>query len=713
MPQPRPTTIDPIADLLQPIESLPFVGARSSARLSKLGITTVRSLLWHIPSRYEDFRSSVAIADIAPGNVYTVQGVVEAISNRFIFPRRMTITTATIRDDSGSIRIVWFNQPYLEESLPVGTHLSVSGKVGLDKRGMCFSSPAYEKVSPVSGTLRHTGRLVPIYPQTSGVTSKYLRFLIQPVLEHLALRDPLPAPVLRSYELMDMNTALRDIHYPVAVEDAVRAKRRLAFDEVFFVQLKALVDRRTLATLTSLPIDAVVADVKSDIARLSFSLTKDQRVALLEVIKDMERAFPMNRLLQGDVGSGKTVVAFLAGLHVARAGAQTIVLAPTEVLAQQHYATLLAVCGPDKGVCALLTGSLARLGTSDTTKKALKEHISSGQARIVVATHAVLEKNVEFDSLGLIVVDEQHRFGIAQRASLVSSRKHRATHTPHLLSMTATPIPRTLALTLFGDLDVSVLRQKPKGRKPIETRTVAPDQRPSMYQYIAREIAQGRQAFVLCPLIERAQDEEAESPTTLTELWSEVVTVEEEAKRLKADVFPGLRIATLHGRMKPQEKRQIMEEFRQGWHDILVSTSVIEVGVDVPNATIMLIEGAELFGLAQLHQLRGRVGRGEHQSVCFLASSSGATTQRLRLLCTVDDGFILAEEDLKLRGPGEFFGLKQSGASDVMLAALADPKLIAQARKAARAIIAKDPTLKKFPELERQVQQLSLLTHRE
>jgi ATP-dependent DNA helicase RecG len=311
------------------------------------------------------------------------------------------------------------------------------------------------------------------------------------------------------------------------------------------------------------------------------------------------------------------------------------------------------------------------------------------------------------------VVDEQHRFGIAQRASLVSSDKHRASHTPHLLSMTATPIPRTLSLTIFGDLDVSVLRQKPKGRKPIETRVIAPDQRKEMYRYIAQEIAQGRQAFVLCPLIEKTVDEDAQSPTTLTELWSEVSTVTEEAKKLKHDVFPGLRIATLHGRMKPQEKRQIMEEFRQGWHDILVSTSVIEVGVDIPNATIMLIEGAELFGLAQLHQLRGRVGRGEHSSVCFLASSDGSTTKRLQLLCATDDGFILAEEDLKLRGPGEFFGLKQSGASDVMLAALANPELIAQARKAARAIIAKDPTLKKFPELERQVQQLSLLTHRE
>jgi ATP-dependent DNA helicase RecG len=691
-------------DLAAPITRVRSVGARSAARLAKLGITSVKHLLWHLPSRYEDYSQAVPIAEIVPGEKMSIQGRILAISSRFIWPRRLTITTATIQDDSGAVRAVWFNQPYLQETLPEGAAVSVSGKVVLDKRGLYLTNPIYEKVSPFStDSLRHTGRLVPIYPETEGVTSKYLRYLIQPILEQLQMADPVPAVVRRKYGLIDLAQAVRTIHYPDDVDQVPQARERLAFDDLLLFQLKALHDRRQMNRLRSRRVALDNACMKRLVGALPFELTKDQRFAALEVLKDMERAYPMNRLLEGDVGSGKTVVAFLAALHAARAGFQTVVLAPTEVLAVQHYATLRAMTSSEHGHTALLTGAYARLDGAEATKIAVKKAISSGVAGVIIGTHALLEDGIRFHGLALVVIDEQHRFGIAQRSALVKADRHADGRVPHLLSMTATPIPRTLALTIFGDLDISIIREKPKGRQPIKTTVVNSSERQKIYDFIRREVSAGRQVFVICPRIETGT-------TALT--LADMKAVREEYERLSGDVFPDLKIAMLHGRMKPKEKQSIMNEFKEGWADILVSTSVVEVGVDVPNATIMLIEGADRFGLAQLHQFRGRVGRGEHKSYCFLMpTDDGAARARLAALEKSDDGFALAETDMKLRGPGEFFGIKQSGIPDLTMTALANVDLIKKARTAARAILKSDPDLKRYPLLRDQLDSFRKLSH--
>lgn len=710
-------------DLMMSVTGLRSVGGRSAARLIKLGIKTVKHLLWHLPTRYEDYSQSVPIAQVVPGEKMSIQGQVLAIASRFIWPRRLTITTATIRDESGAIRAVWFNQPYLEESLAEGSVVSMAGKVVLDKRGLYLSSPIYEKVSSQNSpsspsVLRHTGRLVPVYPETDGITSKYLRYLIQPVLEKLSLADPLPVVIRKKYGLADLVDAIKTVHYPDQVADVAKARERLAFDEILLFQLKALHDRRSLVKLRSprVPMDA--AYMKQAIAALPFALTKDQRVAALEILKDMERGYPMNRLMEGDVGSGKTVVAMLAALHAARHGLQTVLLAPTEILAHQHYATLRSLSVPSGVHTALITGATGRLDSGEATKASLKKAISSGLAGIIIGTHAVLEDDIRFHGLGLVVIDEQHRFGIQQRSSLVQADRHGNGRVPHLLSMTATPIPRTLALTIFGDLDISIIREKPAGRQAIVTKVVSPAERADVHDFIREQVKGGRQVFVICPKIENGTPADTAAPlkkprqTKLNPLWAEVKAVKAEYEKLSKEIFPDLDVAMLHGRMKAKEKQAVMSEFKAGWHDILVATSVVEVGVDVPNATIMLIEGADRFGLAQLHQFRGRVGRGEHQSYCFLIpTDDGSAKARLAAMEKSDDGFVLAEADMKLRGPGEFFGIKQSGMPDLTMAALADVELIKKARTAAHAIMKSDPGLKRYPLLKEQLDSFRKLSH--
>lgn len=717
-------------DLSASITSLRFVGARSALRLKRLGIQTVRQLLWHLPARYEDYSQSVPIAQVVPGEKMSVQGRILNIVNRSIWPRRMTITTATLQDDSGAIRAVWFNQPYLTETLAEGAMISMAGKVVLDKRGLYLSSPIYEKVNSSaqarSSDLRHTGRLIPIYPETEGVTSKFLRYLIQPLLEDLHLQDPIPEPIRRKYCLLDLDQAINVVHYPEDVEDVAPGKERLAFDDLLLFQLKVLYDRRLLNRLCSPRVLMDKEYMRGLVSKLPFSLTHDQRVATAEILGDMARNFPMNRLLEGDVGSGKTVVALMAALHAAHYGWQTVIMAPTEVLALQHYKTLSIVAEQSKTHIALLTGTYARLDGGEVTKTVVKKAIGAGLAKIIIGTHAVLQEDVRFAGLSLVVIDEQHRFGVAQRSALVKADRHSNGKVPHLLSMTATPIPRTLALTIFGDLDISIIRKKPQGRQPIITKVVNAAERAEVYDFIRSQISAGRQVFVICPRIE-VQPERAKlklkisnlkhSATKLHQakmnsLWAEVKAVEDEYARLKKDVFPEFRLTMLHGRMKADEKQTIMHEFKEGWHDVLVATSVIEVGVDIPNAAIMVIEGADRFGLAQLHQFRGRVGRGEHQSYCFLFPTDDAGAKaRLVALERSDDGFVLAEADMRLRGPGEFFGLKQSGLPDLTMAALANVDLIKKARTAARVLMKNDPDLKQYPILRAQLDEFRRLSH--
>lgn len=709
-------------DISLSIEKLRNVGARNLSRLHKLGIKTLKDLLWHLPARYEDYSETVPISDISPDQKVNIQGEVVKITTRKLFPRRMFITNAIIKDLTGAVKAVWFNQPFIENQLPEGAFISLAGKVKTDKKGIYLSSPTYERISPFqsSDNLKHTKGMVPVYPETEGITSKYLRFLIKPLLLNLRLNDPTPEAILKKYKFPSLSEAIKNIHFPSSEEEARIAKERLAFDDLMLFQIKALLERRRLNQLKSSPISFNEDLIKNFVSCLPFELTKDQKIALYEILKDLEKKYPMNRLMEGDVGSGKTVVALGAALEAVKSGHQAILMAPTEVLARQHYQTISSLLISNQKQnrqniikTGLLTSSSAILNGKEIKKTELKKELSDGEPMLVIGTHAVIQKDVFLPKLALVILDEQHRFGVRQRAALVKNKDH----VPHLLSMTATPIPRTLALTIYGDLDISLIREKPKNRRKIITKIITPSQRQEAYRFIKEETQKGRQIFVVCPRIEQSDPKEiiktADKQNKMNILWQEVKAVEEEYKKLSQEIFPDLKIAMLHGKMKPKEKNQTMNEFKDGWHDILVSTSVIEVGVDVPNATIMMVESSDRFGLAQLHQFRGRVGRGEHQSYCLLFSSTNSKTlnRRLKALTETDDGFALAEKDMAIRGPGEFMGTKQSGMPDLAMASLGNIDLIKKARAEARLLIKEDPSLSNYPILRERLADFQEMTH--
>ena len=579
-----------------------------------------------------------------------------------------------------------------------GTVVSLTRKISQDKRGLYLSNPAYEKIDATRYTLhdlRHTGRLVPVYPETEGITSKYLRFLIKPLLDYFTdIPDPLPKALVAKYNFPSLHYALHTIHFPETEPDTAPARQRFAFEELLLFQLRALLDRQALKLLSApvLPFDQerIAAFVKT----LPFTLTDDQRKAAFEILKDLERPFPMNRLLNGDVGSGKTVVALIAAYQAALAGYQAVIMVPTEILAQQHYASLEKITEFDLNIkLGLLTGS---------------KKMNIENKNLIVGTHAVIQKGIEFKNLGLVVIDEQHRFGVAQRMKLVKNQRL----VPHLLSMTATPIPRTLALTIYGDLDVSLLKEKPKGRQEIITKVISEEKRAEAYAFIELQIQEGRQVFVICPRIEKAALASLASKASLA-LQAEMKMVTEEYRKLSQEIFPHRKVAMLHGKLKAKEKEQIMLDFKTHKTDIIVSTSVIEVGVDIPNASIMMIESAERFGLAQLHQFRGRVGRGEHQSYCFLFTSTPdiTSTRRLRAMEATNDGFKLAEMDLKIRGPGEFTGTMQSGVPDLVMASLSNIELIKTARDEAQSLLQDDPDLRQYPLMKAGLERLQKMVH--
>lgn len=736
--------LKPMIDLTAPIEKLVRVGPRNLPRLKKLGIKTVKDLLWHFPARYENLTNVVPISKVEAGTVVSVRGRILDIKNAVSWRRRrrMSITTATVEDETGLINAVWFNQPFIERNLPPGTAVSLAGKAILDGRGFYLSNPSYERFFGVS-RLTHTSGLVPVYPETEGLTSKYLRFLIKPLLANLGnLPDPLPEELIRKYNFPKLENALRSVHFPKKIKEAEFARQRFALEELLLFQLRVLRDHRQLQNLRAPVINFDEKFIAAFVSKLPFRLTNDQRIAAYEILQDLKRNYPMNRLLNGDVGSGKTVVALIAAYQTVSAGYQVVFMAPTEILAQQHYRTiknLLAensksrISNPISQIrIGLLTGSEAKQWPVDETvaekvnKKLILQKIAGGQIDIIIGTHAVIQKNVRFKNLGLVVIDEQHRFGVEQRMKLVKNNpkntntpelsESNTSKIPHLLSMTATPIPRTLALTIFGDLDISLLKEKPKGRQTIVTKIVPNSERDRAYQFIDEEIQKGRQVFVICPRIEVPGSGDGGTSGQLSMkklLWAEVKAVTEEYKKLAEKIFPRRRLAMLHGRMKSAEKNKIMEEFKNGHYDILVSTSVVEVGVDIPNASIMMIESAERFGLAQLHQFRGRVGRGEHQSYCLLFTDSDTALARRRLgvLERTNNGFELAEMDLKIRGPGEFSGVRQSGIPDFAMASLADINLIKQARLEARILLKNDPLLKKNPLLKQKMDEFQRLTH--
>lgn len=733
-------------NLSLPVDKLKNVGTRNAPRLQRLGIRTLRGLLWHLPSRYEDYSETVLISDISLNQKVNIQGEILKISTKKLFPRRMFITNAIVKDPSGILKVVWFNQPFIENQLPEGAFVSLAGKIKTGKNGIYLASPTHEKISNpefriwnlesginnnqnskfnLSGQeiqnsgLKHTKGFVPVYPETEGITSKYLRFLIKPLLSNIQITDPTPKTILAKYNFPVLSEAIKNIHFPNSEESAGLAKERLAFDELMLFQIRALLERRKTNQLKSAPVKFNEELVKKFVADLPFGLTKDQKIAAMEILKDLEKTYPMNRLLEGDVGSGKTVVALIAAYQISKQGYQTVFMVPTEVLANQHFKTMTSLVN-DIGVkVGLLTASLSEINNEKVSKKFLKERISAGEINIVIGTHAVIQKDVSFKKLVLVVLDEQHRFGVNQRSALIKNKEL----VPHLLSMTATPIPRTLALTIYGDLDISTIREKPKNREKIITTVVGPTQRKTAYQFIREEVDKGRQAFVICPRIELTTNNQqltisenknfVSRQSQIKLMWQDVKAVEEEYKKLSQEVFPDLKIAMLHGKLKPKEKNKIMNEFKNGNFNILVSTSVIEVGVDIPNATIMAIESAERFGLAQLHQFRGRVGRDQHQSYCLLFSSTGDKTvnKRLKTLVDCDDGFELAEKDMAIRGPGEFIGIKQSGMPDLAMASLTNVDLIKKARLEARLLLKEDSSLSRYPLLRERLSEFQKMVH--
>ena len=701
-----------------PIQSLPRISPPYQKRLLKLGVKNLRDLFYYFPFRYDDFSVIKPIAELKLYETATVQGKITEIKSIRTWKKRIFITEAFLNDQSGSIRAVWFNQPFLTNTLKEGQMLSLSGKVNFDK-SLYLSNPAYEKISQGFKDLRHTGRLVAIYPETKGLTSRWLRYILKLFLPKFLpqIKDYLPLEIKRSQRLLDLNKAIEQIHFPKTIGHAQAARTRLAFDELLLIQLFVLQQKLKWQKNNSPKIAFNQVLIKNFVGSLPFKLTDAQRRSAWEILQDLNRSKPMNRLLEGDVGSGKTVVAAIAMLEVATENWQAALMAPTEILAWQHFKEISKLLDKQNIAIGLLTGAEAKVsdtrGVNDIKKGELYKNILKGEVQIVIGTHALIQETVRFKNLALAVVDEQHRFGVAQRASLqkniVKLEDGLAGTIPHLLSMTATPIPRTLALTIYGDLDISLLDQMPKGRQEIITKIVAPANRQEAYEFIRQQIKQGRQVFVICPRIEQKEIETEISDFEFADgrknAWDDVKAVKEEYEKLHKIVFPDLRLAMLHGKLKSKEKGKVMQDFKNGKTDILVSTSVVEVGVDIPNASVMMIEGADRFGLAQLHQFRGRVGRGLHQSYCFLFTESGTknTNARLKALVTCKNGFELAEKDLAIRGPGQFYGTQQWGLPDLSMASLADMTLVKNVREEAGKLLAKDPNLANFPELAKKL----------
>lgn len=676
---PPTSAIEPTSPITPatPVTSLRGVGSEVARRLDRLGISTVRDLLYHLPRRYEDSRDLTPVAQLRPGQRQTSHVVIRNISMRYsnrVNPhthRRMVLVEASLVDGGDVAGAVWFNQPHLMRQLHPGMELLVNGTVESDRTGPRFKNPTFERVGEGQ---RHVGRLAPVYAETERITSRWLRDRIEPLLPLAAAIDDRLPPAVRSAEgLVPIAEALQQVHFPDDEASRARAHERIAFEEMFLLQLAAERARRRRLQSAGVVVPYDVDVARSFTASLPFVLTGGQRRAAHELLTDMAAPGPMNRLLQGDVGSGKTVVAAMAAMLTHAAGYQAVVMAPTEILARQHLATLTELLGPHDILPRLLVGS-----TTTRTRREILGTVAQGLDPLLVGTHALIEDDVAFSNLGLVVVDEQHRFGVAQRQRL----RRKAAVMPNFLAMTATPIPRSLSLTLYGDVNVSELRELPPGRLPVTTRVVPPHQREDAYTFIREQVREGRQAFVICPLIEESDKLGVRSATT-------------EYERLRADVFPDLCVELLHGRLRAREKEDRMARFAAGAIDVLVATSVIEVGVDVPNAGIMVIEGAERFGLAQLHQFRGRVGRGEHRSFCLLFQGSidDEGSQRLHTVADTSSGFELADADLRLRGPGDVAGLRQHGLPEMLAADLLDVGMQQRARRAASAWLDEDPAL--------------------
>jgi len=685
------------------LTQVPGIGAKTGDRLAKLGLYTVADLLYYYPRDHIDYARQVNIAELEPGETVTAIGTVKRC-NCFSSPRnsKLTIFELVLKDATGQIKISRFFPGYRSRSrgwqemqkraFPLGAVVAASGRVKKNKYGITLDNPQLEVLDGEGGAIEslNVGRVVPVYPLTEGVGADVVRKAVNAVLPAIAhLNDPLPGGLRKKYGLMELGEAIANIHFPRDRDILDAARQRLVFDEFFYLQLGLLHRRQSAKTnQKSVVLPRQGQLIEKFYSLLPFRLTGAQERVIGEILNDLEKPEPMNRLVQGDVGSGKTVVAVVAILAAIQAGYQAALMAPTEVLAEQHYQKLVNWLNLLHLPVELLTGS-----TKTSKRRQIHAQLETGELPVLVGTHALIQEKVTFHRLGLIAIDEQHRFGVGQRAKL---RQKGVDGVPHVLSMTATPIPRTLALTLHGDLDVSQIDELPPGRQAIQTTVLGSKDRPDAYELIRRELAQGRQAYVVLPLVEESEKLDLKSAI-------------EEYERLQESVFPYFQVGLLHGRLTSAQKEEAIGLFREGRTQILVSTTVVEVGVDVPNATVMLIENAERFGLSQLHQLRGRVGRGADRSYCLLMTHPKATAearQRLNVMAQSQDGFLIAEMDMQLRGPGEVLGTRQSGLPDFALASLTqDQEVLVLARDAAGRAIAKDPTLERWPLLKVKLEQ--------
>ena len=675
--------------LTTPLEQIKGVGPKTAQALAAAGLKTISDALDFLPRVYDDYSTAVNIADLQPGKV-TVKARCESVSTRIV-RRGLRITTAVLADKSGKVKAVWFNQPYRETQLKSDAEFIFSGQFGMQYNRYQINNPSVELAKEVAKTVvENASGIQPVYKSIKNLRPKTVQDLmknIRPIMDFLP--ETLPENIIRRQKLVSRSEAVKFLHAPKTHEEISRGRERLAFEELFEMILAAQFNKQEQTRLTGWKIPFNKSVVKNFVDQLPFPLTNAQRRAAWQILQDLESDHPMNRLLQGDVGSGKTVVAGLVAAEVAKAGFQTAIMAPTEILAQQHAKTLDELLSPFGVSVALLTGHVKGAARSQ-----LLDNLASGNIDVVVGTHALIQEKVAYHKLGFAVIDEQHRFGVKQRQALLE----KSDFMPHLLSMTATPIPRSLALTLYGELDISILDELPSGRQPIQTKIWSPASAPKLYESIENELAKGRQAYVICPLIDDNPDNDKKS-------------VEAEYNKLSKTIFSHRRVGLLHGKLHAEEKAEVMQKFADGELDMLVSTTVVEVGVNVPNATVMLIENADNFGLSQLHQLRGRVGRGKYQSFCHLMMSGhDKPSQRLREIEKSQDGFYLAEVDLKLRGPGEIYGKMQHGDLNLKIASLADTALIARAQTEAERFVKEGQDLLQYNHLAHAVSRYQRLT---
>ncbi|MCK9187252.1 MAG: ATP-dependent DNA helicase RecG [Candidatus Colwellbacteria bacterium] len=701
-----------------PLKSIKGVPPGTAKKLEQAGIKTASDILWHFPVRYEDWSNPIPIKDIYPGQNVVIKAKVGKFFTKRIWQKKLSITQAELIGKTGKIKATWFNQPYIKYSFNVSDEIFASGKVTEQKGQLILLNPTYEVVG--KKTKGRIGSIVPIYARPKGVSSAMMQRVASKVIS-LAEKMPefIPEKILEKQHIPHISQSVAKAHLPSSIQEGAEAKKRFSFETLFLIQLLNRINKKQLLEMGAPKIKFDVEEVKDILLSLPFELTFSQKRSLYEILQDISSGKPMNRLLQGDVGSGKTVVAAIAAIITAKSNLQSAIMAPTEILASQHYSTIKKMFGKRNIRLGLMTANSAKIFMgegleSEVKRSEISKMISEKKLDIIIGTHSLIAKrklaspksgnNSLFnpENIGLVVVDEQHRFGVKERSALTKNSSKKA---PHFLSMSATPIPRTMAIALFGDLDISLIEELPKGRKKIATKWVSPQNRNKAYKFIEEKINEGRQAFIICPKIETVSDPEE---IAILSSWSDVKNVKEEFERLSSKIFPEIKMGMLHGKMPAKEKEKTMLSFKEGKISILVCTSVVEVGIDIPNASIMVIEDADRFGLAQLYQFKGRVGRGEHQSFCLLfsKSSSDIARNRLQALAEAKNGLELAEKDLLLRGPGELLGQSQKGLPDITMKALQDKALIKASREAADMVLEEGLKLEEFGPLKKKLDSL-------